>query len=42
MANINKELLSLMDHTQSANQKFIKEFMDRVENQRRYEEKVKS
>jgi hypothetical protein len=39
-ASINQELSGLLDFSKREVKKFIKEFIDRVENQRKYDEKV--
>lgn len=40
-ASINQELSNLLDFTMKENKKYISEFIDRVEQQRKYEEQVK-
>lgn len=39
---LNRELLSLLDHSQAPVQRFIRDFIDRLEAQRRYDDKVKA
>ena len=39
-ATINQEISGLLDYSKKEVKKFIKEFIERVEGQRRYEEKV--
>lgn len=39
-ASINQEISGLLDYSKKEVKKFIKDFIERVENQRRYEEKV--
>jgi len=40
-ATINQELSNLLDFTQKEVKKFIQEFLERVETNRRYEQQVK-
>jgi hypothetical protein len=40
-AGMNKELSGLLDFTDKDIKKFINDFIDKVEQQRKYEEKVK-